>query len=441
MPMKKLALLLTVFLGLVAFVYFYEIQGEGKREEIRQLEESVLRLKQDEITAVEISPSQKESIALNKEEEQWMIERPIRSIADAGTVNALLRDLELASRDRILSDAGSDIEKYGLDRPLFRLVIEAGQERKTLLIGREDFTGNSMYVQLEGDSEVFLTSRNLSTAVDKELLQWRDKKVLAFERPQVQAIELNNDEGAIRLKLQDEEWMMESPLQERADQGKVTGLLSTVEFAEVQEFVDDHPEELESYGLVPARATLRIQLDDAPTWKALELGRERGEYSLARNSEWPFVFTVNPELPDRLNQTVWDFRDKSVVDVDQAEITQIVFHRNDEEDIAVRYQDYVWTLERPDSHKDREAQAYQFWYPITDIAFTSIDDNQSDEPGLSQPDVRMVVAFRDGSERTFEFAQAGDRYLARKVNSGRQGTISQTDFEKLLFEIEDILAP
>jgi hypothetical protein len=438
--MKKLVILFTIFLGLVAFVYFYEIQGEEKREEVRQLEGSLLRVKQDEITAVEISPFQKESIALNKEENRWMIERPIRSGADAETVGALLRDLESASRDLVVSVAGSDIEKYGLDRPLFRLVLEAGPERKTLLIGREDFTGNDMYVQLEGDSEVFLTSRTLSTVLDKELFQWRDKKVLAFERPQVQAIELDNAEGKIRLRRQDEEWFMEAPLRERADQGKVTGLLSTVEFAEVQEFVDDHPEELESYGLVPARATLRIQLDDAPIWRTLELGQERGEYSLVRNSEWPFVFTVNPELPDRLNQTVWDFRDKSVVDVDQTEITQVLFRRNHGEEMVLKYLDYTWTIEKPDSHKDQEAQAYQFWYPITDMAFLSIDDSQTDDPGLSQTDVQMVVAFKDGAERTFEFAQAGDRYLARKVDSGRQGTISQTDFEKLLFEIEDILA-
>ena len=338
------------------------------------------------------------------------------------------------------SNCGSDIEKYGLDRPRFRLTIGVGQERKILLIGNNDFTGNSMYVQLEGDPEVFLTSRSLTTAVDKELFQWRDKKVLVFERPQVQTIELENAEATIRLERRDEEWFLEAPLRERADQNKVRGLLSTVEFAEIQEFVDDFPEELESYGLVPARATLRIQLDDPLMWRTLELGQKRGEYSLARNSDWPFVFTVKPELSDRLNETVWDFRDKSVVDVDQTEIAQVLFRRVDDEDIIIKFQDYTWTVEKPDSHRDQEVQAYKFWYPITDIRFQSIDDHQLDEPSLSQPEVRMVVTFKDGAERSVVFAQAGDRYLARKVSTGRQGTISQTDFEKLLFKIEDIVA-
>ncbi len=439
--MKKLVLLATIFLGLLAFVYFYEIRGEEGREQVRQMEESLLRLEQGEITAVVISPFQGESIALSKQEDQWMIERPIRAVAEAGTVGSLLRDLESASRDRIFSDAGPDIEEYGLESPRFRLVIESGQGSRTLLIGNDDFTGNSMYVLLEGDSQVFLTSRSLSTAMDRELFQWRDKKVLAFERSQVQAIELDNTEGTIRLEHRDEEWFMEAPLEERADQGKVTGLLSTVEFAEVQEFVDDDPEELESYGLVPARATLRVLLDDAREWKSLELGEGRSEYFLARNSDWPFVFTVNPELPDRLGQTVWDFRDKSVVDVEQTEISRVLFRRGADEEIALQYRDYAWTIEKPDSHKDRAAQAYSFWYPITGIAFQSIDDSPSDQPRISQPDVRLTVTFNDGAERSFEFARSGDRYLARKVNSGRQGAISQADFEKLLFEIEDIVSP
>ena len=439
-PMKKLIFLLTIFLALAALVYFYEIQGEDRREETRKLEESLLRISQDEITALEISPFQKEILVLVREENRWMIERPIRSIADMGTVGSLFRDLESASRDRILEDAGSEIKKYGLDFPRFRLAIDVGQERQTLLIGNEDFTGNSMYVQLEGDSEVFLTSRSLYTVVDKELFQWRDKKVLAFERPQVQAIELKNSEATIRLERRNKEWFMEAPLHERADQNKVTGLLSTVEFAEVQEFVDDHSQELEPYGLFPAGATLRIQVGDSQEWKTLELGQDVGEYSWARNSDWPFVFTVQPELPERLNQTVWDFRDKSVVDVDQTEITRVLFRRGEEE-IVIQYQDYTWIVEKPDSHKDQLAQAYKFWYPITDIAFQSIDDDQSDGDSLLQPDVRMVVTFTDGVERTFVFVQTGGRYLAGKMNSGRQGTISQADFEKLLFEIEDILDP
>jgi len=52
--LKKVGILFIIFLALAAFVYFYEILGEGEREEARSLEESLLRTRQEEITAVEI---------------------------------------------------------------------------------------------------------------------------------------------------------------------------------------------------------------------------------------------------------------------------------------------------------------------------------------------------------------------------------------------------
>ena len=52
--MKKVGVLFIIFLALAAFVYFYEIVGEIDREEARSLEESLLRTRQAEITAVEI---------------------------------------------------------------------------------------------------------------------------------------------------------------------------------------------------------------------------------------------------------------------------------------------------------------------------------------------------------------------------------------------------
>ena len=52
----------------------------------------------------------------------------------------------------------------------------------------------------------------------------------------------------------------------------------------------------------------------------------------------------------------------------------------------------------------------------------------------------MVVTSREGVERKFLFTRIGDQYLARRTDSGRQGTISEIDFKKLLFELEDVLA-
>ncbi len=435
--MKKIGVLSLIFLALAAFVYFYEIVGESEREEARSLEESLLRTRQEEITAVEILRPQEEEILLSKEGEKWMLERPLKTSADNSTVDVLLRDLIQATRDRTFPEGETRLEEYGLHEPLMTLKIQADGKEQTLLIGNKDFTGSHVYVQFQGEPEVFLTSQVFFSTAAKELMEWRDKKVLAIDRDKIQAIEIINSANTIRIIQKDEEWHLESPIQEHADQNAVSSLLSTVEFGETQEFVSDEPEELKSYGLDSPSATIRVRYEE-DGWRTLELGRQKGEYFLARNPERVSVFTVSQEIRDKLNQDVLAFRDKDVLDVEQNQIARIVIHRKENEEIALRYEDYKWIVESPDAQKDKEALAYKFWYPITEIRFASIQEEESDLMSFPEPDVKVIVTLKDGSQRTFIFAGGGDRYLAQKVETGRQGTISQEDFEKLQFKIEDM---
>jgi len=435
--MKKVGVLFAIFLALAAFVYFYEIVGESEREEARSLEESLLRTRQEEITSVEILRPQKVGIRLSKEEGEWMLERPVKTSADNSTVDVLLRDLSRAVRDRTFSEGGTRLEEYGLHEPSMTLKIQANGKEHVLLIGNKDFTGSHVYVQFQGEPEVFLTSQVLFSTAGKELMEWRDKRVLVIDRDKIQVIEVINSANTIRIIRQDEEWHLESPIQEHADQNAVSSLLSTVEFGEAQEFVSDEAQELKSYGLDPPAATIRVRHEE-DGWRALELGQQKGEHILARNPERASVFTVSQEIRDKLSQDVLAFRDKDVLDVEQNQIARIVIHKKEDEEIALRYEDYKWIVESPDAQKDQEALAYKFWYPITEIRFTSIQDEESDLMNFPEPDVEVIVTLDDDSQRTFVFAANGDRYLARKVESGRQGTISQEDFEKLQFKIEDM---
>ncbi len=133
--MKKVGVLFVIFLALAAFVYFYEIVGESEREEARSLEESLLRTRQEEITAVEILRPQEEGILLSKEGGEWMLERPVKSSADNSTVDVLLRDLSRATRDRTFPEGGTRLEEYGLHEPPMTLKIQADGIGHTLLIG------------------------------------------------------------------------------------------------------------------------------------------------------------------------------------------------------------------------------------------------------------------------------------------------------------------
>ena len=434
--MKKIAALSVVFSALVLFVYFYEIEGEQKRVEARELEESLFRVERDGISWLQIQRPDQDPITLQKEGEEWTLEDPVETSADGTAVDSFLRELEQAKRDRTLEDVESG-EKYGLTQPRMTINIR-GQDEKTLLLGSDDFTGSKLYAQIQGNAEVFLTSDALFTSADKELMEWRSKKVLAFERDKVQAIEIVGESGEVRLEKQDQDWMLENPIQEKADQTSVSSLLSKLEFAEAQQFVSEEAEDLKTHGLDRPRVIVRVRQEGEDRWRALEVGSQQDENYLARNPDRAPVFTIKEDVFTQLNGPLWDFREKDVVDLDQDEVTQLVIRRGEEE-IALRHEELKWIIEKPEEQKDKEALSHKFWYPIDDIKFESITEGAEAESGFSQPDVQVIATLKDGSTRTFDFVKQGDQYLARRTESGRQGTISQESYEKLEIKPEDLV--
>ena len=438
--MKKIGLLFVIFIGLVAFVYFYEIEGEKKRQEVKERAESLFQLEQDDLTSVEVKRPDGDSLLLVNVDDKWSIKEPMETPADKTNVDSLARDIGSARIERTFEEAGSGAEKYGLKNPRMTLTVQAGELTKTVYLGSKDFTGNNTYAQLAGDTKVHLTSITLFTTADKELFEWRDKKVIALDRDKVRTIELQRGAEKIRLSKDGEDWTLEVPLQEPADKSTVNGLLSSLETTEAQKFVTEEADDLLQYGLSKPSWVVRLQEEGQDQWKILEVGKKaegEDDHYLARNPARSQVFTVPKSVREKLTQKLWDFRDKDVINVNQDEIDKVIFHRGDLE-IQARREDYKWVIEKPDAQKDKEALAYKFWYPMDDIKFESINDSEATAPS-AKADVQVEILMKDGSVRTFEFLKQGERYTARKVEAERGGSISKESFEKLQFKVEDIV--
>ena len=440
--MKKIGILFLAFLALALWVYFYEIEGEKTRQAAKEREESLLRLEQDQISSVTMDRPGQAPILLEKVDEDWALKAPLEAPADKTSVESLVRDLGTARIERTFVEVGAGAEEYGLSEPRLKLTVEAGDESRVLSVGSDDFTKSKVYVQIEGESQVHVVSDRLFTATDKKLMDWRDKKVVSMERDKVAAIEIFRASGKLRLKKEDDRWMLESPVQEAADQSAVSGLLSSLEFAEAKQFVAEESDELDRFGLEQPQLRVRYQQEGQDQWETLELGNEfegAEDQYLARNAARSPVFSIGKEVRDKLVQELWEFRDKDVIDVDQDEIAAVTVTVGNQE-IHARREDYKWILDKPEERKGEEALAYKFWYPMDDIKFESIDAEPAEAgTDLSQAQVRVRLELKDGSVRNFQFAQEGKRYVARKMESGRTGAITREAFEKIQFKVDDIV--
>jgi hypothetical protein len=371
---------------------------------------------------------------LKKDDENWMLVAPLETGADKNTVNSLLSNLTGAKRSRTFENGSEQVADYGLVEPKVRLKVKTEEEEKELWIGNKDFTGNQIYVKFNGSPEVFLTSSLLLNSADKDLKEWRDKKLLTFERNKLREIKIQRPTGPLHLEKKEDDWYLEAPIQERADEGTVGSLLSTLEYGEAEDFVDNEEGQLERYNLQSPTVTVQVREEGEESWSELRLGAKSGENYYAHNPPRPTIFVVKDALFKDSTKELWEFRDKDVVNVEQDEVTQLRV-QTEKGEIVLRREDYKWIIESPEEYKDQEALSYKFWYPLDDVEFLSIEDAA---PSLPDPQVQLELTLKDGSKRAFEFAQEGDRFWARQTGERRQGTISKESFEKLAFDVEDI---
>ncbi|HEX9971083.1 MAG TPA: hypothetical protein VGD14_03340, partial [bacterium] len=62
---KKTALLLLIFIGLLAYVYFFEVQGDKRNQVTKEQEERILQVDRDKVSRLELLPAK---IALEKQD-------------------------------------------------------------------------------------------------------------------------------------------------------------------------------------------------------------------------------------------------------------------------------------------------------------------------------------------------------------------------------------
>lgn len=433
--MKRLLVLAIVFAGLAAFVYVYEIAGREEREKAKELEESLLRLEREAITEVTVMPSGKDPIRFEKVDDQWVMREPLDTVADKTNVDSLVRNLANARRERTFSDMEEeDLAAYGLQDPAFRIRVKAGEVEKTLLLGKKDYSGNNVYARVEGEPEVHLTSSFLLTAADKELNDWRSKDVFVFDRDKAEEIEIRRGGETVRLVKEGDTWKLREPIEDAADQTKVSSLLGTLEFARIQDFVAEAPESLQEYGLDDPKVSVRLRLAGSDAWMQLDLGKQADENYYARDPQRKPVFTVRKDVYEDLTQDLLAFRDKDVVNVKQDDVAKIELVRGDRR-LVVRHEEFKWLIEEPEEFKDKEAPAYKFWYPLDDMKFAAL----AEKFDMSRdPDVEVIVSLKEGGERRFRFWKQGDEAWAQRVADGRAGKISIEDYNKLEIEPKDL---
>ena len=155
-----------------------------------------------------------------------------------------------------------------------------------------------------------------------------------------------------------DEWKIIQPVQAKADARAVEDIVSTIGSLRVVIFEADGEYDPANYGLAQPRITVAFQSTVDDSIQELRIGSDAGtpgRVYVAR-SDHRAVYAVNKAIYTTLNRTVFDLRDKRVIDFQRTATHRFAIRQGDSQVVCQKNVDGVWEITEPIALKaDAEA--------------------------------------------------------------------------------------
>jgi uncharacterized protein DUF4340 len=445
MKWRNLGIVGAIFLGLWAFVYFYEIKGEKKREEASEKEKKLFQFEQKDIAALTIRSGVDEFVfQKDKDKETWKLTKPIEGKADKSAVDSVASDLASAKTDRVIEETNTDWKKYGLASPAVKLSAKLNDGKTyDLDLGEKDFTDFSVFARIPGQNRVLVLPSSLLTSASKKLLDFRDKTVLEFQKDQIKEMTVTSRDKEFRFEKSGDDWSIKAPFQARGDRTEINSIISDLDFARVEEFVDSPDSNLKVYGLDKPELRVDLLLGDSRARKTLLVGMKVDSFYYAKDDSRSPVFKVKEDLYKKLSLDPQKIRDKKVVRFERVDMSQIDVKIQDKFFSFYKGTDDKWKAKKPEAQKDKPIIEYKVFWPLEDLEAKELIDNanlKDPKYGFSQPaaEVKLIDKNKKVTEIVLGKLDKDQVYVRTNVSP----TIYKVDkkvLDDLNFKIEDLL--
>jgi hypothetical protein len=441
MRLKTNLIISVIFLGLLGFVYLYEIKGGQERQLEAERQKQLLDFEDHEAQRLTIDAGDT-LLVLERRDGDWVLTSPVETGADADAVERYLRALReteiegepLQDSTAVAADPGV-LADYGLDNP--RLAVHLGlladaAPADTFYFGDDTPTDRFTYLRRSGRAPEVLRVRawrydNLA----KGLHDLRDRRLLAFDKEQVRRLRLRHDGSEVDIVRQEGTWRLTAPWNRAADGTAIDGLLDRLHSERTERIVDEVPDaqRLADAGLAPGQESVEVTLwlGEDRAEKRLRLGSvaDDGERH-ALDTSRPHLFLVDTTTVNRLRASADELRAKRVADIDAgsvrsvrlADAGRVVFH-------AEKDSSGVWQIVEPTG---REAKTWRFTTLLSDLDRLEATRFVADAAdvaaldkvafGLDEPAWSLQVGTLDGDGLRLDVgarAEDGTHYVATDV--------------------------
>ena len=440
---RNLGIVAVLFVGLGAFVYFYEIEGGKKRQEEAEQAKKLFQFEKEDVTSISLDRDG-DSITMHKEEDSWKLVAPIEAKADETAVDGLASELSSTQVERSLEPIPIDWKVFGLENPelKIRVGLKDGQTLH-LELGDKDFNQSSVFGRISGQQKVLVLPTFLHTNADKELFDFRDKTVLDFDREQVQEVAIRSKRKTYRFEKDGEDWSIRKPIQARADRSEIRSILSDLEFARVEEFVERGVAKLGTYGLKAPASQVNLYLGENRAKKTLLVGKKVGTQYYAKDEAGEDVFKIKEDLVEKFDLDLGKLRDKKMARFERNEVKRVEVKLPDQRFEFLKDSEDQWRLQSPEGHQEKSVLEYKLFWPLEDLEGKEIIDQANlNDPkyGFSEPSAEVKVVKNDDQVIEVILGKTEGEVVFGKADS--DPTLYKVDkkvLEDLNFKVDEII--
>ena len=407
-------IVLLVGIGGAYFLFFQEPSDKAVDNEKPPIHE-VYGVARDAVQQVEIAfaDAAYQDLKLVKETtDNWQLAKPFHVDADSEKVSQILDDI-LNKRVKQTLEV-TELGQYGLDAPSITFSLWTGKDTPTatFLIGKKAINF-SVYVKEKSEAHIFLIESSALDDLTKSPTDLRDRSVLKFNPETVSDIQFKHREAGpstINCEKRAGTWHIVHPLEAKADAEEIETLLSELRSLKVSTFEADGADtklQLEKSGLEDPR--IQVELTDGDNTYAIDIGASIASENSTHSRVYvktavyqDAVYTVAEDIYHLLNKSVFDLRDKRVIDFQRTDTIRIEIKQDTETIVCTKNFNNIWELQTPIGKIKADAEAVDdLLFGVDSLeaaAFVDGPNHNFVSYGLAPPSIEVAFTQR-GEEK------------------------------------------
>jgi len=426
MKMRQLIAAAIVLAALAATLYWsnHRKPGEDTPKSNASLTVTIIALKQDDISKLEVKKSGGDNVVLNRAGgDRWKIVSPTSLFADQDTVSALLYALSPLDNAALIEEKAGDLKAYGLASPAATITATTKYGKtQTILVGDDTPTGSASYAALSGDPKVYSISTGTKSSLNKGLADLRDKRLLPVDFEKLTAVEVAGPKLNLTFGSDNGQWTIRNPKNVRGDTSKLENIVEKLKLADMDPSTTEEDKKKDASLFASGAAIATIKATDASGTQELQVRKNKTAY-YAKTTAMDGAYKVADALGEAVDKTLEDFREKRLFDFAQVTPDKIELHDGPKAYFLSQNNDDWWM----DGKKMDALSADAFLRSIRQLTATKFVS-----AGFTGPALTLTVTSKGGKlVEKVDFSKSGSGYIAKRDDGATLYELDANGIEEL----------